>query len=319
MLSIDIHDEKKKHFVCVNRNEEVAVDVLCQRTSAPMVSSCKMSVPPCEDIVSINKEKEKMEEENIGEEPERMEEEEVLLVSKTEEGVRKFENGNSRREPMVSGSVNLQECPLNHQNASLVVDSLIDLMILASQGCKMARESDSIVAINNAKTSTCAEQCIDADDDDGRKYDSKLRNLKPSKTGSFLRASVPPFPASSNSEFPMSSPLFHSKNGRSSSLGSELVYSEEPTYSEMIIEAIRKLGGQATAVQITSFIHQHFPGIVSTKTKTWRNSVMGCLSSNRRNLFVKEPVKENAKRYYWKLSEEECENYCKRKRALEDD
>lgn len=31
---------------------------------------------------------------------------------------------------------------------------------------------------------------------------------------------------------------------------------------------------------------------------------MGCLSANRRNLFIKEPVKENAKRYVWKLNDE---------------
>lgn len=94
------------------------------------------------------------------------------------------------------------------------------------------------------------------------------------------------------------------------------------TYTEMIEQALRALGGRGTGVEITSYIDENYSQVLSNKTKTWRNSVMGCLSgtqmlmlivnhdnlliycaANRRNLFAKEPVKENAKRYVWKLND----------------
>lgn len=76
----------------------------------------------------------------------------------------------------------------------------------------------------------------------------------------------------------------------------------ETTYNEMIETALRALGGKGTAVEITAFLGQHYKNLLGTKTKTWKNSVMGCLSANRRNLFAKEPIKHNAKRYVWKLN-----------------
>jgi hypothetical protein len=81
----------------------------------------------------------------------------------------------------------------------------------------------------------------------------------------------------------------------------------------MIEHAIMALGG-ASVVEITNWIAEHFPSVLTGKTQTWRNSVAGCLSglckwgkrdlhllANRRKLFVKEPVRKNAKRYIWKL------------------
>lgn len=75
------------------------------------------------------------------------------------------------------------------------------------------------------------------------------------------------------------------------------------TYTQMIEQALAALGGRGTGVEITTYIDDHYRDILSNKTKTWRNSVMGCLSANRRNLFAKEPVKQNAKRYVWKLND----------------
>jgi len=87
--------------------------------------------------------------------------------------------------------------------------------------------------------------------------------------------------------------------------GSEESLGEESTstYTEMIEQALRSLGGRGTGVEITNFIDENYNHVLSNKTKTWRNSVMGCLSANRRNLFAKEPVKQNAKRYVWKLND----------------
>ena len=75
----------------------------------------------------------------------------------------------------------------------------------------------------------------------------------------------------------------------------------------------RELGG-ASVVDITNFIADNYPQVLSQKTRywisynckfnlvsTWRNSVAGCLSANRRRIFVKLPVKKGAKRYIWKL------------------
>jgi hypothetical protein len=76
----------------------------------------------------------------------------------------------------------------------------------------------------------------------------------------------------------------------------------ETTYNEMIEQALVALGGKGTAVEITAYLGQHYKHLLGSKTKTWKNSVMGCLSANRRNHFAKEPIKENAKRYVWKLN-----------------
>eukprot|EP01114_Cavostelium_apophysatum_P003534 TRINITY_DN1348_c0_g1_i4.p1 TRINITY_DN1348_c0_g1~~TRINITY_DN1348_c0_g1_i4.p1 ORF type:complete len:485 (+),score=156.31 TRINITY_DN1348_c0_g1_i4:1091-2545(+) len=63
------------------------------------------------------------------------------------------------------------------------------------------------------------------------------------------------------------------------------------TYTEMIEHALRCLGGRGTGVDITSFIDDNYSTVLTNKTKTWRNSVMGCLSANRRNLFSREPLR----------------------------
>jgi len=73
----------------------------------------------------------------------------------------------------------------------------------------------------------------------------------------------------------------------------------------MIVHALRTLGGRGTGLEITTFIANNYPEILHNKTVTWRNSVMGCLSANRRNLFSKEPVRLYAKRYVWVLNEQE--------------
>jgi len=80
-------------------------------------------------------------------------------------------------------------------------------------------------------------------------------------------------------------------------------------YSEMIVLVLKDLGRGATAEEIMALIEQKYASALQTKTKTWRNSIMGCLSANRRNLFTREPVKENAKRYVWKLNEDITPNY----------
>jgi len=83
----------------------------------------------------------------------------------------------------------------------------------------------------------------------------------------------------------------------------ELDEKDASTYTEMIEQALRALGGRGTGLDITTYIDEHYRSVLKNKTDTWRNSVMGCLSANRRNLFSKEPVKEHAKRYVWKLND----------------
>lgn len=83
----------------------------------------------------------------------------------------------------------------------------------------------------------------------------------------------------------------------------ELDDKDASTYTEMIEQALRALGGRGTGLDITTYIDEHYRSVLKNKTDTWRNSVMGCLSANRRNLFSKEPVKEHAKRYVWKLND----------------
>jgi hypothetical protein len=43
-------------------------------------------------------------------------------------------------------------------------------------------------------------------------------------------------------------------------------------------QALRALGGRGTGVEITGYIDENYSQVLSNKTKTWRNSVMGCLS-----------------------------------------
>jgi len=77
------------------------------------------------------------------------------------------------------------------------------------------------------------------------------------------------------------------------------------TWSNLIEKALRTMGGQRTGQEITSFIEHNFRELISGKTKTWRNSVMGCLSSNARKRWVKEQTTVDGKRrYVWNLKEE---------------
>jgi hypothetical protein len=77
--------------------------------------------------------------------------------------------------------------------------------------------------------------------------------------------------------------------------------SEASTYSEMIEAALRALGNQGSGPDITNYIEENYADRLTNKTKTWKNSVMGCLSANRKGIFMKVPMKENTKRYMWKL------------------
>lgn len=77
------------------------------------------------------------------------------------------------------------------------------------------------------------------------------------------------------------------------------------TWSNLIEKALRTMGGQRTGQEITLFIEHNFKELISGKTKTWRNSVMGCLSSNARKRWVKEQTTVDGKRrYVWNLKEE---------------
>lgn len=77
------------------------------------------------------------------------------------------------------------------------------------------------------------------------------------------------------------------------------------TWSNLIEKALRTMGGQRTGQEITQFIEHNFRELISGKTKTWRNSVMGCLSSNARKRWVKEQTTVDGKRrYVWNLKED---------------
>lgn len=75
---------------------------------------------------------------------------------------------------------------------------------------------------------------------------------------------------------------------------------DELTYTDMIVSSL-KHGGK-TAKEIFQYIEVNFKDRLEKKTETWRNSILGCLSANRRNMFIKVPVKPNAKRYNWTLT-----------------
>ena len=75
---------------------------------------------------------------------------------------------------------------------------------------------------------------------------------------------------------------------------------EGPSYSEMIITSLKALGGRGTSAQIADYISQHYSEVLKYKTKTWRNSVMGCLSV-KNHLFNKEPMEGRPDKYIWVL------------------
>jgi WD40 repeat protein len=55
---------------------------------------------------------------------------------------------------------------------------------------------------------------------------------------------------------------------------------DTPTYVQMIEFAIRNLGGSGTTPEIINEIKKHYEEFISERTKTWKNSVSGCLSTN---------------------------------------
>jgi hypothetical protein len=63
-----------------------------------------------------------------------------------------------------------------------------------------------------------------------------------------------------------------------------------PTYIDMIEEAINALGGHATTPDITNFMEEKHGQLLLTKTKTWRNSVSGCLSTHFQRLVSKDQL-----------------------------
>ena len=84
----------------------------------------------------------------------------------------------------------------------------------------------------------------------------------------------------------------------STSLPTEMrVLERTPTYIEMIEEAISTLGGKATTPAITNFMEEHHGQLLSTKTKTWRNSVSGCLSTH----FERADLKDGHGRTLWTI------------------
>jgi len=75
------------------------------------------------------------------------------------------------------------------------------------------------------------------------------------------------------------------------------------TWSELIEKALTVLGGSRTGHEITEYIEENYPHILTNKTKTWKNSVFGCLSSNARKRWIKEQTVVNGKkRFVWRLN-----------------
>lgn len=66
--------------------------------------------------------------------------------------------------------------------------------------------------------------------------------------------------------------------------------------------ALRSLGGRGTSAQIAEYISENYAEVLKYKTKTWRNSVMGCLSV-KSHLFSKEPMEGRPDKYIWVLRE----------------
>jgi hypothetical protein len=52
------------------------------------------------------------------------------------------------------------------------------------------------------------------------------------------------------------------------------------TYMELILEAFEHFGGKATAPDICKFVEETHPEQIKNKTKTWRNSISGQLSTH---------------------------------------
>ena len=76
-----------------------------------------------------------------------------------------------------------------------------------------------------------------------------------------------------------------------------------PTYIEMIEEAIQQIGGQASTPAITNYMEEKHGTLLSTKTKTWRNSVSGCLSTH----FQRADSKDNNGRTLWTIRKDKAE------------
>jgi len=75
------------------------------------------------------------------------------------------------------------------------------------------------------------------------------------------------------------------------------------TWSELIEKALSVLGASRTGHEITEYIEENYPHILTNKTKTWKNSVFGCLSSNARKRWIKEQTVVNGKkRFVWRLN-----------------
>eukprot|EP01114_Cavostelium_apophysatum_P011889 TRINITY_DN2644_c0_g1_i2.p1 TRINITY_DN2644_c0_g1~~TRINITY_DN2644_c0_g1_i2.p1 ORF type:complete len:1202 (+),score=337.29 TRINITY_DN2644_c0_g1_i2:134-3739(+) len=74
---------------------------------------------------------------------------------------------------------------------------------------------------------------------------------------------------------------------------------EVATYVDMIEEAIKHLGGEATAPDISTYIETNHPDLLVNKTKTWRNSVSGSLSTH-----FERVGKDKDGRLLWKIQED---------------
>eukprot|EP01114_Cavostelium_apophysatum_P022749 TRINITY_DN8336_c0_g1_i1.p1 TRINITY_DN8336_c0_g1~~TRINITY_DN8336_c0_g1_i1.p1 ORF type:complete len:617 (+),score=168.47 TRINITY_DN8336_c0_g1_i1:139-1989(+) len=69
------------------------------------------------------------------------------------------------------------------------------------------------------------------------------------------------------------------------------------TYVGMIHSALESMGGEATLPDITSYIQKTFADDISKKTKTWKNSIAGCLSTH----FGKKEEKDEAGKFIWTI------------------
>ncbi|MDP2437100.1 MAG: hypothetical protein Q8P67_15235, partial [archaeon] len=89
-----------------------------------------------------------------------------------------------------------------------------------------------------------------------------------------------------------------SKRGRRSKAALEAEAASPATYASMIVEALTALGGRATQKEIADWISQAHPDV--TGKSTWRNSVSGILSANKR--FQAETITlDNGRKARWSL------------------
>lgn len=86
-------------------------------------------------------------------------------------------------------------------------------------------------------------------------------------------------------------------------LGERQDETETATYTKLIEHALRMIGGRGTGLEITNYLEYNCQDSLSCKAKTWKHSVIGCLSSNRHSRFVKEVSKSNSRRYVWRLND----------------